>query len=121
MIGTQLRLSGGGTWAVDGQALVNLPTSVPLWRDLTNGVTGADVSALQVELSRLGYVVEETGVYDQQTRKSLGQMLAEMGVELPPYGTLPLAWSVWLPQAELPLASWSVEIGDPVTAGSWCA
>lgn len=54
--------SGTSTFAVDGQNVVPLATSVPLWRDLHEGDTGEDVRALQAELSRLGYSVGVDGI-----------------------------------------------------------
>ena len=108
--------SGVASWSVNGQPLVGLATTTPLWRDLTPGVQGADVVGLQNELSRLGYGVSVTGTVDAATRNAVRELMASVGSSSAE-GSLPLSWVVWLPAAEVGIASCTVNAGDPITPG----
>jgi hypothetical protein len=109
--------SGGSGWMVDGQPLLSLATTEPLWRDLTPGLKGSDVTALQNELTRLGHPVNSSGVYDWATRQATSDLLKTVGATPHSDGTLPLAWIVWLPSSEIEIASCQLATGDPVMAG----
>jgi len=108
--------SGTATWSVDGQPLVNLGTSAPLWRDLSSGMKGADVSLLQGELAWLGYSVAGTGTYDTDTRDAVKQLMSDVGGSSSD-GSLPLSWVVWLPSGTVAISSCAVNTGDPIISG----
>ena len=66
--------SGTSTFSVDGDPLINLATATPLWRDLGMGDAGEDVTALQTELTRLGYQTPVTGTIDGPTLDAYARM-----------------------------------------------
>ena len=109
--------SGGPVLAVDGQPVVALATAVPLWRDLSVGIKGDDVAAVQKELGRLGHQVPHTGVYDRATRLAMAKVLSSAGATLPADGQLPRSRVVWLPASNVPVASCDVTLGAPISAG----
>lgn len=114
-------LSSGGVFLqVAGQPLIGLATSVPLWRDLGFGAKGADVSALQTELVRLGYSVRSTGAYDATTVAGVKAFFHAAGGG-PTDGSLPLADVVWLPSPQVTVASCSVGVNDSVSPGGTLA
>lgn len=71
--------SGTSTFAVDGEPLINLAMSTPMWRDFSAGDTGADVLALQAELTRLGYKTQMTGTFDDTTVAAYGRLATKLG------------------------------------------
>ena len=108
--------SGTSPWSVDGQPLVALATSTPLWRDVTSGMKGADVSAVQNELARLGYAVSMTGTVDGATMNAVKRLMASVG-DGSSNGSLLLSWVVWLPAAEVGISQCSVAMGDSIISG----
>ncbi len=112
----QTVISGGSPFSVDGRPLLALATAEPLWRDLTADLAGADVTALQTELARLGQAVEPTGTYDTATRQAVKSALAAVGVSSPE-DSLPLSSVVWLPAPEVTVSACPVLTGDSVTPG----
>ncbi len=109
--------SGGSSWAIDGQPILALFLANPLWRDLAPSMEGADVSALQSELSRLGYDAPQTGVFDWNTRQVVDELLATLGATLPSDGILPQGWVIWLPHPDFIVSTCSVTVGDRVIMG----
>jgi len=107
--------SGTAPWSVDGQPLAALATSTPLWRSLTSGVKGSDVSGLQEELARLGYGAPDTGTYDSATQSVVKQFMADAGGSSD--GSLSLSSVVWLPAPQVGISSCDVTTGDPIASG----
>lgn len=108
--------SGSSTFTIGKEPLVNLYTDVPLWRDLSYGVEGDDVTALQRELARLGYAVTESGRFDWQTWVAWDKLVGSVDGETQ-YGTLALAQVVWMPAAETRAASCPVQLGQAAAQG----
>lgn len=84
--------SGESLISIDGEPLISLATSVPLWRDLVVGDKGADVAAIQTELSRLGYDVRQDGVLGSET---LAAIAALRGIAA--QTSLPRSLFLWIP------------------------
>lgn len=70
-------VSGRSYAAIDGESLVNLSTSIPLWRDLATGDRGDDVVALQTELQRLGFDVQADGVLGSASITAFTRLLGD--------------------------------------------
>ena len=84
--------SGESLISIDGEPLLSLATSVPFWRDLAIGDKGADVAAIQAELSRLGYDVRRDGVLGTET---LAAAAALRGIAA--QTSLPRSQFLWIP------------------------
>lgn len=110
-------VSGSSPVTVDDRPLIALATEVPLWRDLAAGARGADVAALQGELSRLGHPVDEDGRYGTTTRAAVAALQESIGV-VRPSGDLALASVVWLAAPEMTVGTCPVRVGDTVGPGS---
>jgi hypothetical protein len=88
----------------NGSPVVLLYGSVPDWRNLVEGVTGADVSQLNHDLVELGYAdhTDITAVgwdyYSQETAYAVQRLEERLGVIFPP-GSLSLGQVVFEPQA----------------------
>jgi hypothetical protein len=88
----------------NGSPVVLLYGSVPDWRDLAEGVTGADVAQLNHDLVHLGYA-NSPGIavlgwdyYSWQTARAVQQLEEHLGVASPP-GSLALGQVVFEPEA----------------------
>jgi peptidoglycan hydrolase-like protein with peptidoglycan-binding domain len=108
---------GGSNLAIDGQALVNLDTSVPLWRDIEPGAKGADVEALQAALTSLGFDLTATGRFDLATRQAVAELLKRNGRQPADGGTLAAADFFWLPPAGAMAGQCALSPGQTVQAG----
>lgn len=121
---TALRLNAGQELAsgsspldVDGVPILALHTAVPLYRDLAIGSTGADVTALQNELARLGYATERPGYYGSRTSAALKDLKSKAGA-IRPNGSLTLAEGLWLPAESVTPDTWTALLGSTVASGS---
>jgi peptidoglycan hydrolase-like protein with peptidoglycan-binding domain len=103
--------SGSSPLTVDDRPALALATSVPLWRDLAVGATGADVAALQTELARLGYAVTVDGVYGASTRGAVRDLQRALGVPRAT-GAIAAASVVWLPTPEVVVSTCAGRVGD---------
>lgn len=116
---TALDISTGGTLnsgeeiaRIDGQPLIALSTSTPLYRPLADGVKGDDITALQEELSRLGYIVTVSGVVDWNTRWAIADLLGiEDGAGAVP-SEIPTSSVVWIPAPSVTVASCDIGLGQ---------
>lgn len=110
--------SGSAPISIDGQPRLALATSVPMWRDLSAGAQGADVAALQAELSRLGHsVADDHGRLGSATRAALAAVMSKAGVELHAGATIHRDQLLWVPDPKAPIASCTGAVGSAVTAG----
>lgn len=104
--------SGHEIARIDGRPLIALATSTPLYRPLTNGLKGDDVTALQEELARLGYTLSVTGTVDWSTRWALADLL---GIEDGTGGVpaeIPSESVVWIPAPSVTVASLDIALGQ---------
>ena len=97
---------GGVLYRVDNAVPVFLLYgTVPAWRDLTVGLTGADVAQLNHDLVKLGYATRSEllaaglgwDYFSAGTVSALEGLQAHLG--LPVTGSLPLGQAVFLPSA----------------------
>lgn len=109
--------SGSSPVTVDDRPTLALATSIPLWRDLGPGSRGADVSALQTELARLGFEVEPSGAFGAGTRAAVQELFRRAGVARPD-GRLPAARVLWLPAVEVRVSSCGLAVGDHTDDGA---
>lgn len=102
--------SGTSPVAVNGQPIIALATSSPLWRDLAIGDEGPDVRALQDELARLGYGVDPDGNYGRATSSAVIALFNDVGV-VKHDGTVTLSRMMWLPAPAVTLGSCDLPLG----------
>jgi multidrug efflux pump subunit AcrA (membrane-fusion protein) len=101
----------------NGSAVVLLYGSVPDWRSLDEGTTGADVSQLNHDLVALGYAVRADVValgwdyYSWETAQAIQKLEGHLGVPDPP-GSLSLGQVVFEPEA-LRVAQVTGRLGGP--------
>ncbi|WP_141692761.1 peptidoglycan-binding domain-containing protein [Leifsonia xyli] len=93
--------SGASNLSVDGSGVVNLATSVPLWRDLASGDTGEDVRALQTELTRLGFPVRADGTLGRATLRADADLLRRTGAAADTVDVVAATRFLWLPAARV--------------------
>jgi hypothetical protein len=100
-------------------AVVLLYGSVPDWRNLAEGVSGADVTQLNHDLVRLGYAgradVAAAGwdYYSWQTAYAVRRLEEHLGVSSPP-GSLPLGQVVFEPGA-IRVSQVTASLGGPAS------
>lgn len=109
--------SGQANLSVDGERIVNLATSVPLWRDLAASAQGDDVVAVQQELARLGYEVPVDGIAGPATLSAVADLFHLSGDTAFQTGTIPSDRVLWIPAPETTVAGCSVSTGATVAAG----
>ena len=102
-VGQTIR-QGQAIYQVSGTPVVLLYGNVPAYRDLSQGMTGADVTELNTDLVKLGYATASAlgprsgwDYFSGETGYALGLLQAHLG--LTQTGTLPLGQAVFLPGA----------------------
>jgi peptidoglycan hydrolase-like protein with peptidoglycan-binding domain len=109
--------SGTVPLQVDAVPVIALHTAVPPYRDLRLGDRGADVTALQQELTRLGHAITVDGRYGAATRKAFRAL--EQGAGQPaPDGLAALADLAWLPAPTFTPDACPLSLGDPLGSGA---
>jgi Putative peptidoglycan binding domain len=93
---------GNALYRVDGAPVVLLSGSVPAYRSLFDGMTGADVRELNASLVALGYAKASaldpaSNVFSSATVLALEKLQAHLGLQKT--GSLPLGQAVFLPSA----------------------
>lgn len=116
----QLVSQGQVLYQVNGQPVVLLYGSIPAYRTLSSGLTGADVEALNYDLVAMGeYADGETkpksDIYDSATVYGVKKLQASLGVTQT--GTLAVGQAVFLPTAAL-ITSLTATLGGPAQAGA---
>jgi hypothetical protein len=107
-------LSGTSSFAVDGVAVIDLATAVPLWRPLEVGDHGPDVAALETELGRLGAAPAADGEWDWADARAFDALFGPFGVETSNDGTVPVASLAWLPAPSVVVGSCPLAVGAPI-------
>lgn len=113
--------SGSSNFAVNGVSLLNLATSFPLWRSLGVGDQGVDVSAVQNELTRLGFSVEVNGVLGWSTINAFNEAVSAASGSMVLSDQIDPNMIVWLPSPSVTPASCPHRVGDQVGAGQQLA
>ena len=122
-IGQVIR-QGQRIYALSGSPVVLLYGSVPAYRDLSEGVTGADVTELNRALVALGYATRAAlgprsgwDYYSAGTAYAVELLQARLGLTVT--GTLPLGQAVFLPgRALITGLGTSTVLGGPAGAGA---
>lgn len=116
--------SGSSIYAVNGVPLVSLATATPMWRDLSIGDSGADVSAVTEELVRIGAWAGPPSPTLTSSAVTAWRGLAT-GLGVPakalPAASIPQSLVVWLPSISLALASCGPQVGAVVAPGQTLA
>src|SRR5690606_19130165 len=102
---------------VDGVPLVGLATSVPLWRDLSLGDEGEDVTALHTELARLGYEVDTEGPLRRAALRALRDLYEQAGEKPGALDRVTIDRIVWLPAPSTSVNECLATVGSTVAAG----
>jgi hypothetical protein len=110
-------VSGGWQFSINDSKLVNLYTSIPLYRNLNLGDEGSDVQALQDELIHLKYLSYKTNIFDQTTIYALNLLFAKNGV-LEIADSLDLTKILWIPQESAKIVSCNASMGDELALNS---
>lgn len=109
----------------NGVPVVLLYGTVPAWRALQEGMTGADVVQLNHDLVRLGYADSGSiaglgwDYFSWETRYGLEQLQTALGITSPA-GTLPLGSAVFEPSA-LRVSTVSAQLGGAASGGIFTA
>ncbi|MGH1524518.1 peptidoglycan-binding domain-containing protein [Leifsonia sp. L25] len=109
--------SGTALVGIDGRPLVALATAVPLWRELALGDRGDDVTALQKELVRLGYVVTADGTVGRRTLAATITLFERAGDAAPDPERVEAARIVWIPAASVAFGECRASVGESHAAG----
>lgn len=109
--------SGSTSFAVDGIPLLNLHTTVPLWRTVSPGDSGADIDAIKAELGRLKLAHSDGPRLGWADLDSLGRMMQKNGRDVSLESLAP-GDVVWLSQPKISFASCSAGINAAVEAGA---
>jgi hypothetical protein len=106
---------------VSGNPVILLYGSVPAYRTLSDGMTGADVQELNAALVALGYassaqIDPDPGVFTLETAYALEQLQSHLDV--PVTGELPLGQAVFLPGAiKVTTLTGNTVLGGPAQPG----
>jgi hypothetical protein len=120
----QVIRQGQVLYRVSGSPVVLLYGSVPSYEDLSEGMTGADVTELNADLVKLGYAsAAELGprsgwdYFSAETAYALEQLQSKLGLTVT--GALPLGQAAFLPgPAQVTGLGTGVVPGAPATPGS---
>ena len=115
-VGEQIE-SGNSLFTIDNDPILALHTATPLWRDLTPGLQGDDVRALQEELNRLGASVAVTGTFGPATTAAVRSLWAGMGGD-GRQTSIPLAQVMWLYDTQVLVSDCPVQVGQHVDAAT---
>ena len=115
---------GQQIYGMSGGPVVLLYGSVPAYRGLSEGITGADVTELNRDLVHLGYATRAAlgpkpgwDYYSAETAYAVGQLQARLGLTVT--GTLPLGQAAFLPGAALVTGlGTTTSLGGQATAGA---
>jgi hypothetical protein len=115
---------GQQIYGVSGGPVVLLYGSVPAYRDLSEGMTGADVTELNRDLVKLGYATRAAlgprsgwDYYSAETAYAVGLLQTKLGLTVT--GTLPLGQAAVLPGPALVTGlGTSTSLSGPATAGT---
>lgn len=112
--------SGQLVASIDGQPVLALHTSIPLWQNLASEAEGADVDAIRVELARLGADLNATGKVNDAVLEAIArQFYPDVDDdELPEFAEVPSARIMWLPTPEVTMRTCAVTLGASVETGA---
>lgn len=109
--------SGSFPVSINGQGLLAISTSVPIWRDLAPGVKGEDVRALQRALQALGPSLTVTGRFDSATRERVRSIFKTAGTSWRG-PNLKRESLIWIPPASTVVSTCDAALGQSLQPGS---
>ncbi|MDH6277093.1 hypothetical protein M2118_000044 [Aurantimicrobium minutum] len=110
--------SGSSPLSIDGQALLALDTSMPLWRNLVFGDTGPDVIALRQSLIALGIEIPSEGSVDSKLIASVSALLSGFESSRTRLTEIPFERIVWIPEQNVLLNKCLLHVGEIIEPGS---
>jgi len=120
---TTLDCTPGGTWAsgasnlaVNGQPILNLHTSTPLWRPVGIGAKGPDVDALKAEIARLGKSATSGKVFQWKDLQSFRELKKEVGASADGDEVTP-GEILWLSAPSITLGACDARLGKQIASG----
>jgi hypothetical protein len=122
-VGRTIR-QGQVIYGVSGSPVVLLYGNIPAYRDLSEGLTGPDVTELNTDLVKLGYATSAAlgprsgwNYYSAETAYAVEQLQSKLGLTVT--GTLSLGQAAFLPGPALITSLGSTTaLGGPATPGS---
>ena len=106
--------SGTSAFSVDGTPILLFATSVPLWRDIRIGDHGDDITALQTELTRLGFGANADGKWGARSQNAYESLLRKRGMRLDLPGGVSAERIAWLPSETAAVSNCAASVGDTV-------
>ena len=106
--------SGTSAFSIDGTPILLLATGVPLWRDIRIGDHGDDITALQTELTRLGFGANADGKWGARSQNAYESLLRKRGMRLDPSGGVSAERIAWLPSETAAVSNCAASVGDTV-------
>lgn len=105
---------------IDNMPIIALHTAIPLYRDVSLGIAGDDITSLQHELVRLGKLSDRyvEGVYDDATHRAVLDLFTNENNAQYSAEELPCENIVWIPDTHIVLSSWQAQTGTYVTPES---
>ena len=110
--------SGSSPLSIDGQALLALNTSMPLWRNLTYGDNGPDVVALRQSLIALGIEIPSEGSVDSKLVTSVSDLFSGFESSRTRLTEIPYERIVWIPEQNVLLNKCLLHVGEIIEPGS---
>lgn len=107
--------SGTSAFQVDGRPVVNLHTSVPLWRELSVGDAGEDVRALETGLRQLGIEIRDDATLQWSDVAALRSVFAKAGADAD-FDTVSPSRIIWLPARDVRVAQCVNAVGAAVAS-----
>ena len=110
-------ISGQKVLSLDGQVVMALHTTMPMWRVPVIGTEGQDISSLQNALVELGQNISVTGKYSRETDRAFRAVLSSAGMTITAYQSLPLDHVLWIPDNSVSVSECLFSVGDVLQAG----
>ncbi|MCW2289027.1 hypothetical protein EDF60_0036 [Leucobacter luti] len=109
--------SGSVPLAVNGERILALNTSVPLWETLELGDEGQEVDSLRQEFMRMGADLRSEGPLNQAVINVFASLVSEEG-RLEEFTEIPAERILWLPHQAVDMLRCSAKVGDTLAADS---
>lgn len=111
--------SGSSILSVNGKALILFASAQPLWRNLSPGAHGDDVTAVQRELTRLGFRTPIDGRFDRTTLRAAIALATRAGAkDAPTWSMVPVSRVVWMPSPTVTVVDCPAHTGSRLASGA---
>lgn len=109
--------SGKVALRVNDQPVIALATAIPLYRDLSVGMRGRDVSAFNTELARLGALhAAPSDTFTAASGEAWSHVLSSVGGAQ--QTSVHLSDVLWIPRSHVTVGQWQAGVGMHVNSGS---